>query len=90
MKAVTLDFSKLKIDQKYHGKVFKKDGTPIPEDEWIVFRAKDLCFIPALDTYIDECAARGCTDKHLKGLVELRKKVLEFQRDNPERCKIPD
>lgn len=80
----------MKMDQKYKGEVFKNNGTPVPEDEWIVFRAKDLALVETLEAYHCICTKLYCPNEHLDGIIRLKDRVVEFQNNNPERCKIPD
>ena len=79
-----------KIDQKYYGNVFKNDGTPVPEDEWIVFRAKDLALPAAMDAYIEKCKRLDCDMEFIHEFTILKDRVRIFQLENQERCKIPD
>lgn len=79
-----------KMDNKYIGEVFKKDGTVVPDDEWIVFRAQDKALVPTLTFYYATCMEQGCDQDHLNNILQLRDRVKEFQINNPERCKIPD
>lgn len=78
------------IGQKYKGEIFKNDGTLVPEDEWIVFMAKDLALVPTLIAYLNNCSNLGCDEKYLREIVELTIKVMKFQKNNIDKCKIPD
>lgn len=80
----------MKMDNKYIGDVFKNNGTLVPRDEWIVFRAKDLALIPTLQSYLRECIRLGCDQEHLNGIDKLMQRVYKFQKENPEICKKPD
>lgn len=81
----------MKIDQKYKGRITKRsDGTIVPEDEWIVFRAKDLALPAAMSAYIRKCEQLGCNKDFIQEFIKLKGRVVRFQISNPERCKIPD
>lgn len=80
-----------KMDQKYGGSVYKiANGEVVPPDEWIVFRAKDLAVPYMLEAYAVRCSHLGCNPDHMKAISDLKMRVLEFQRQYPERCKVPD
>lgn len=80
-----------KMDLKYHGKVFNTEtGEVVPDDEWIVFRAKDKAVPYMLDAYEEACMRLMCDKNHLERIAKLKTRVLNFQVNYPERCKIPD
>lgn len=79
-----------KVDRKYHGQVFKADGTPVPEEEIIVFRATDKAVPEMLEAYYNKCKELGADVEHLTAVNLLYKRVISFQEENPERCKVPD
>jgi hypothetical protein len=80
----------MKMDRKYKGRVYKNDGSLVPDDEWIVFRAKDRCVPEMLIGYIGYCYEQRVDIEHITGMMELLSRVMRFQLDNPERCKFPD
>lgn len=77
------------IDQKYYGEVFKNDGTRVPEEERIVFRAKDRAVPFMLEAYAAECKKIGCSNFHVEEILLLRDRVIHYQRSTGF-CKIPD
>jgi hypothetical protein len=80
-----------KLDGKFHGIVVKsKDQSIVPEDEWIVFLAKDNALLPMLKFYREECERIGADLKHLYGIDHLIAKVGAWRYRNPEKCKVPD
>lgn len=90
-----------KLDQKYgvvvdlnnpgRATLIKlSDGTPIPDDEWILFRPQDNSLIPALQAYWADCAVKGCGSDHLNGITALIERVRAWRKANPGRCKNPD
>lgn len=59
-----------KLDPKFAGVIFKvKDGTIVPDDEYVVFLAKDNAFAAILPLYRDKCAELGCDGEQFQELV---------------------
>jgi len=79
----------MRIDRKYYGEVFKNDGTLVPEEEMIVFRAKDRAVPAMLQFYADECRSIGCSDFHVEQMLVLKERVTHFQQTTGF-CKIAD
>jgi len=79
----------MRIDQKYYGEVFKNDGSKVPEEEMIVFRAKDRAVPNMLEFYAQECERIGCSDFHVEGIMLLRERVIYYQESRGF-CKVPD
>lgn len=80
-----------KLDAKFSGHIFKaKDGTMVPEDEYIVFLAKDNAFLPALNFYWEECKRQGADVEQLRAVSGLIDRVMEWRDTNRSRCKTPD
>lgn len=89
-----------KIDQKYivNGEVTKRDGTPVPTDEIIIFRAKDPLVPNMLQHYaiaVREQAGEAVEEKKAArvtcdAVFSMRKRVMAFQAENPELVKHPD
>lgn len=54
-----------KLDAKFYGSIFKaKNGDIVPEDEYMVFLAKDNAFPATLLFYRDECVKAGTLASH--------------------------
>ena len=80
-----------KLDAKFSGVIFKvKDGSIVPDDEYMVFLAKDRAFLPTLRFYRDECAKIGADQEHLAAVDRTIDRLLGWQVKNPERMKLPD
>jgi hypothetical protein len=80
-----------KLDRKFTGIIVKnKDGSVVPQDEYVVFLAKDNAFLPALRCYRDECARLGADGRQLQAIDDLISAVLHWRGNNPGRCKTPD
>jgi len=79
------------LDTKVYGILFKtKDNTPIPPDEFIVFRAADNAIVDTLVCYLGKCTALGAEQSHINAIHDLLRRVREWRGKHPERCKIPD
>lgn len=81
----------IKLDKKFEGEIRKvKDGTIVPEDQYVVFLAKDNAFAAALPVYYEFCKAMGCDEAQLQ-LVELMiHNVNNWRAVNHALCKKPD
>lgn len=80
-----------KLDGKFHGIIVKnKDQSIVPQDQWIVLLAKDNAVPATLNFYRSECARLGAELKQLQAVDEMILRVLEWRKNNPEKCKIPD
>ena len=81
----------VKLDRKFKATVFKvKDGSYVPEDQWVVFLAKDNAFLPTLSFYLEECARQGADERQLAAVRLLIAQVETWRAANPDKCKVPD
>jgi hypothetical protein len=81
----------MKLDGKFHGVVVKnKDGSVVPQDQWLVFLAKDNAVPATLAFYQEECTRLGADLAQIEAVRELRDRVDEWRRENPHACKTPD
>lgn len=69
-----------------------KDKWPtIPEDEPVfVIRGKDLLALKTIQYWIDLAKGAGVNDEKMNAVYRHHNDILVFQREHPERCKIPD
>ena len=67
-----------------------KDGSVVPDNEWVVFLAKDNAFAAVLPVYYTICEALGADEEHLAAVSKLIQSVNFWRSENPERCKVPD
>lgn len=77
------------IDRKY--KILAVNpcsGNVHTEEDSVLFLAKDLALLPALEVYIEECEMLGCEDTHIDSLHLLRKRLEDYQRNIES--KVPD
>lgn len=80
-----------KMDHKYGGHVWKSANREVVSpEEWIVFRAQDMAVPYMLDYYYQKCASMGSPMEHLKRILDLKMRVMEWQAQNPDKCKVPD
>jgi hypothetical protein len=80
-----------KLDGKFHGIIVKnKDGSVVPQDEWIVFLAKDNALPATLAFYLDECERLKADPRQLDAAASLIDRVERWRQDNPDKCKVPD
>lgn len=79
------------LDHKYTGEIRKADtGELVPNDEWIVFRAKDDAVPAMLRWYHAECKAQGSPEAHLDAIALLHLRVIKWREAHPDQCKVPD
>ncbi len=79
------------MDTKVYGILFKtKDNTPIPPDEFIVFRPADNALVDTLVFYLGKCMELKAAPEHIEAIHTLLKRVREWRGSHPERCKVPD
>jgi hypothetical protein len=81
-----------KLDAKFEGTITKvKDGSVVPDDEYVVFLAKDTVFAEVLlPRYLDACEAMGADDEQILAVERLMGRVRQWRKAHPERCKVPD
>lgn len=76
-------------DRKY-GKVTTEHGD-IPEDEpVIVFRARDITTPDLLAYYMMRCVKKGSPRRHLHIILATIDEFRKWQKDNPDKVKVPD
>lgn len=81
----------MKLDAKFEGEIHKvKDGSIVPEDEYVVFLAKDNCFADVLPIYLAKCIKAECDDEHVDSVLRMIRRVRQWRASNPSRLKYPD
>lgn len=82
----------MKLDKKFSGAITKvKDGTRVPDDQWIAFLAKDTAFAQfALPAYRQGCIELGADAEQIAMVDEMIANVEAYRTAFPERCKVPD
>lgn len=80
-----------KLDRKFTGIITKhKDGSIVPQDEYMVFLAKDDVFPATLQFYRDECRHIGAEPAQLEAIDEAIKRVDAWRAANPDKCHVAD
>lgn len=80
-----------KLDGKFYGEIRKaKDDSVVPDDEYVVFLAKDNAFAAMLPHYRAYCFAIGCGRPQLEAVDRLLERVGAWRYANLSRCKDPD
>lgn len=79
------------IDRKFTFKaVSNKTGKVYTERNAMVFLIKDALLPDLLDYYIKLCAGRGVGSAQNTGVALLKDRVLNWQRKNIKKVKLPD
>lgn len=80
-----------KLDAKFSGVIFKvKNGSIVPDDQYMVFLAKDNAFYPTLLFYRDECIRIGADQEHIDAVNRTIERLIDWRRDNADLLKVPD
>jgi hypothetical protein len=80
-----------KLDVKFYGKVWKaKDDTLVPDDEYMVFLAKDNAFPATLQFYRAECVKLGCDEEHIAAVDRTIHRLSAWRAHHQDRLKKPD
>lgn len=81
----------MKLDAKFYGEIRKvKDDTVVPDDEYVVFLAKDTAFANVLPAYREECVNLGCDDEQIEAVDRMIGRLKRWRLHNQHRLKIPD
>jgi hypothetical protein len=80
-----------KLDAKFSGVIFKiKDGTIVPDDEYVVFLAKDEAFYNTVRFYRDECIRLRADSDQIDAVNRMIDRLEDWRIANPHRLKTPD
>lgn len=80
-----------KLDAKFSGVIFKiKDGTIVPDDEYVVFLVKDNAFARILPMYRQICMDLGADAEQLSAVDRMIARAIAWREANPDRLKVPD
>jgi hypothetical protein len=83
--------SAVKLDAKFYGAIYKaKDGSSVPDDQYVVFLAKDNAFPATLAFYLEECVRQGADVEHIESVMRMQRRVTEWREANADLCKAPD
>ena len=79
-----------KLDSKFTGTIIKvKDGTTVPDDEYMVFLAKDNAFPDTLKFYLSKCIELGADDEQIMAVSRAILRVDEWRAAHPDLCHVP-
>ncbi len=62
----------------------------MPDDEYVVFLAKDNAFAAIMPDYLAKCIELGCDEEQVQAVTRLMDRMLAWRNTNPEKCKVPD
>jgi hypothetical protein len=80
-----------KLDAKFYGEIRKvKDDSIVPDDEYMVFLAKDNAFPNTLEYYLATCRRLRCDKEHLASVERTLERLYAWREANPYRLKNPD
>lgn len=80
-----------KLDAKFYGEIRKvKDDSIVPNDEYVVFLAKDTAFAQVLPLYRNICQQLGCDTEQLQAVDRMIDRMRMWRAANTGRLKIPD
>lgn len=80
-----------KLDAKFSGVIYKiKDGTIVPDDEYVVFLVKDNAFAATLPTYLEKCIELGSDADQVAAVERMIGRAHQWRTANPHRLKVPD
>ncbi len=81
----------LKLDAKFYGVLRKvKDGSVVPDDQWMAFLVKDRAFLPTLYFYRRQCEILGADAEQLAAVDRMIERAKDWQSANPDLMKVPD
>jgi len=81
----------IKLDAKFYGEIRKaKDDSIVPEDEWIVFLAKDNCVPSLLALYKQLLRDRKAGQAQIDAVQRMLDRVIWWQEQHPEKVKVAD
>jgi hypothetical protein len=87
----TTKITNMKLDAKFYGTIRKaKDGSLVPEEEYVVFLAKDNCFAAVLPMYLEECIKQGADPEQIAAVQRMIERLNAWRALNPLKLKIPD
>ena len=80
-----------KLDAKFFGEIRKvKDNSIVPDDEYMVFLAKDNAFPSTLQFYLEKCIELGCDAEHIGAVERTITRLKVWREEHVDRLKNPD
>jgi hypothetical protein len=79
------------LDAKFFGTVRKvRDGTVVPDDQWMGFLLKDNAFAEVLPIYRRICERMGADVEQLAAVDRAIARVQAWRKAHPSELKVPD
>jgi hypothetical protein len=80
-----------KADAKHKGSIFKvKDGSIVPDAEYVVFHVNDNAFAAILPAYLETCKQMGAGPAQIGAVERMITRVEYWRANNLDRLKVPD
>lgn len=77
----------MKLDAKFYGELRKvKDDSLVPDDEYVVFLAKDNAFADMIYFYRDRCIALGADHEQVASVNRMIQRIEDWRGAHPEDC----
>lgn len=81
----------MKLDAKFYGEIRKvKDDSIVPDDQYVVFLAKDNAFAKMLPLYYAMCIEMGADAEHVASVERMIDRLNAWRAANPDKLKVPD
>lgn len=81
----------MKLDAKFYGNIYKaKNDERVPDDEYVVFLAKDNAFAAILPLYRSTCVELGCDTEQIAAVDAMIERLRRWRVIHPDRLKNPD
>src|SRR5258708_5322822 len=88
---VSSERADMKLDGKFHGVIVKnKDQSIVPQDQWVVFLAKDNAFPATLRFYFEECKRLGAGPDQVQAVKDMMTRLDDWRATHTDKCKVPD
>ena len=80
-----------KLDAKFLGPITKvKDDSTVPDDQWMLFLAKDNAFALTAPYYLLQCIKLKCDAEQIAQVAEALGRLYRWRANNPDKLKNPD
>ncbi len=81
----------MKLDAKFYGEIRKvKDDSIVPDDEYVVFLAKDNAFAETVRFYRRACELLGADQEQIDAVDRMIERIDDWRTANAHRLKVPD
>lgn len=81
----------MKLDAKFYGEIRKaKDGSIVPDDQYVVFLAKDNAFAAILPEYRRACVRLGADKEQIAAVDRMLARLLQWREQHHNALKVPD